>query len=311
MKLSLSRVASLMVIVSLLYIIGGCASVKNIPKPKIVSIRNGDITVNLAVPDSSFNDEALGTRFLKAGWITSLIYHSKDSDVELFNTDPFMPDYAAFGCAQEFTSAFPLSMDGKYVVALRIGVGVVRYLPNRAMLADIVEHFPWKTTFKPTDDGFVIVNTQSTPDGLDLNGYGYEFQQEIVIKRGSSVIEYRQQLKNRGSKTIDVNCYLHPFFRYPPDRDFAVGNGEFSSIAGWEKGDVLLPSVDFDAKAQGVEIKLNSTLKCGLSTDRLLSKVVIWRQLNGGEAVEPFVHLNLNPGESDKWLWNISVMQSK
>ncbi len=311
MKFSLSRVAGFLVIVSLLNIIGGCVSVKNIQKPEIISIRNDDITVNMAVPDSTLNDEALGSRFLKAGWIISMIHHSKDADVELFSTDSFIPNYAAFGCAQEFTPALPLSMDGKDVVALRIGVGVVRYLPKRALLADIVEHFPWKTTFKPTDDGFIIVNTQSTPSGLDLNGYGYEFEQEIVIKRGSSVIEYRQRLKNTGSETIDVNCYLHPFFPYPPDREFAVGKGDFTSIAGWKKGDELLPGVDFDAKAQGVEIKLNSTLTCGLSTDRPLSKVLLWRQLNAGEAVEPFVSLNLKPGESDKWLWNVSVMQSK
>ena len=307
MRLDIFRIAGSLVILSLLYITGGCASVKKIPEPEVLSIRNGDITVNLAVPCSSFNDDALGARFIKAGWITNLIHHSKDSDVEVFRTDPFMPHYAAFGCAQEFTPPFSLSMEGSYVKALRIGVGVVRYLPKRALLAEIVERFPWKTTFTPTADGFVIVNTQSTPNELDLNGYGYEFKQEIVIRRDSSIIEYRQELKNRGSKTIEVDCYLHPFFSYPPDREFSVGNGEFSSIAGWKKSDELLPKVGFDSTAKGVRIKVNSKLECELSTDRQLSKVVLWRQLNAGEAVEPFVHLQLAPGGSEKWSWNISV----
>ena len=282
---------------------------KKLPEPEVVSIRNGDITVNIAVADSCLNDEALGSRFLKAGWIINLIHHSRESDIEVFRTDPFMPHYAAFGCAQEFTPPFPLTMDGEYVMAMRIGVGVVRYLPKGALLADIVERFPWKSTFKPTADGFVIVNTQSTPTGLDLKGYGYKFKQEIVIKHGSSAIEYHQELKNTGSKTIEVDCYIHPFFRYPPDREFSVGNGKLSSIADWKKSDVLLPDVDFDATAKGVNIKLDSKLECRLSADRPLSKVLLWRQLNAGEAVEPFVHLKLRAGESEKWTWNISVMQ--
>ena len=33
------------------------------------------------------------------------------------------------------------------------------------------------------------------------------------------------------------------------------------------------------------------------------------RKLNAGEAVEPFVYLELKPGESEKWVWNISVME--
>lgn len=309
MKFSLSRVAGSLVIVSLLYLIGGCASVKKLPKPEVVSINTGNITANIANPNSSLNNEALGSRFLKAGWITNLIYHSKNEDFEVFRTDPFMANYAAFGCAQEFTAPLALRMDGKYVVGLRIGVGVVRYLPKRAMLADIVEHFPWKTTFKPTADGFVIVNIQSTPSELDLNGYGYEFKQEIIIKRDSSIIEYRQELKNTGCKNIEVDCYIHPFFKYPPDREFAVGNGKFSSVANWKNSDELLPNADFDAKAKGVTIKLNSKFECGLSTDRPLSKVVLWRQLNGGEAVEPFIHLKLGTGESEKWIWKISIKQ--
>ena len=180
-------------------------STKQFPSPDTVSIDNGKYKVELVLPETALNDKILGCRFIKAGWMTSLTIQNKDKSVELFKTDSLWPNYASFGCPQEFTPAIPLSSDGSYVEALRVGAGVVRYKPNDPLHAEIVERFAWQTTFKPNGDGLAIINSQSTGVKGILNGYGYNFSHEIVIKHNSPSILLRQKLENTGSKRIQTS----------------------------------------------------------------------------------------------------------
>jgi hypothetical protein len=267
-------------------------------RPETYSFSSKSHNLELVKPNAVPNRQCLGGRFMKAGWIVGL--QSAITGKQFLRTKPVWPGYPAFGCTQEFTPSLELSKtDAGLITALKVGVGTIVFQADDPFHPKLTETFPWKTSFELMPDGFVIHNRQSCKVHPDLNGYAYEFHQKIHISSTSPDITYQQTLKNTGSRKIDVENYVHPFFNSTDKSGYRLPGGTDTPIGSLNGTKRLAPS-----RQKSVTALLDGESTFTISSDRFFTQVIIWQMLKQQcFAVEPFIPIKLEPGESTTWTW--------
>lgn len=262
-----------------------------------ITVDNGCLRVEFADPAG-----ALGCRFLRAGWITGL-YPAEGRD-SVFHLRSIFDFHVAFGCPQEIVPELELE-PGR---ALKLGVGVVVPNPKDSALAEPVELLPWHTGFRREPGKTRLTARQSCPDRA---GYAYELTVTVTVEDDSPVIVYEQVLENTGRRRIKAEAYLHPFFRTPggfasawfrlPGRErqpVAAAPHQAESVCRPERG-------PYQVSAGGLTER-NCTVT--IAADRPLYRSRFWRNNSDCFAVEPFIAIDVAPGERQAWSWRVTLL---
>src|ERR1051326_3978449 len=287
-------------------------------------ISNGLVRAELMLPDSQHGSYQ-GTRFDWSGIISSLQYNGHEYFGKWYELhDPKVHD-AITGPVEEFrTNDSGLGYDdaksgGTFV---RIGVGTVRKAEEKAYRPfdtyEIVD--PGKWTVKRHKDSI-----EFTHELNGENGYAYVYRKTVRLVKGKPELVLWHALKNTGEKAIDTTQYNHNFFvidrevvgpdmvvkfAFAPvatrgfkDRAEIVGdeihfprniegkNGVFSELTG-----STVDVADYDFRVENMK----SGAGVHITSDQALDKVNFWA-INSVAAVEPYIHLKIQPGKEARW----------
>ena len=248
-----------------------------------IAIENDGFRATFADP----SDETLGFRFFRAGWVRGL--YPAAGETSLFHTRTLFDYHPAFGCAQEFLPDLPLASGDR----LKPGVGIFRLHPKDYFRSRPVRSFPWEWSIRDRS----LIAHQSCPE---LEGYAYELS--ITVTVGKNMLVWKQQLTNTGTRRIDGQVYLHPFF--------ATRDG----FAGWWYSLDGTPHSVADApESQSVE---NGQAQAAAGTDQFTVNITscppfrrrdFWRNQSNAFAVEPYIPVSLAPGETRIWKWCLAL----
>jgi len=288
-------------------------------------ISNGMIRAEIMLPDPK-NGSYRGTRFDWAGVISSLQYDGHEYFGRWYeHHDPKIHD-AITGPVEEFrTNDKGLGYDEAKAgeTFVRIGIGTVRkpeepaYRPYDTY--DLVD--PGKWTTRKHKDRIEFTHRLQSPQG-----YSYIYRKTLVLVKGKPELLIEHSLKNTGKRAIDTTQYNHNFFvidheivgpdvvakfvftpvatrGFKEDRaeiheheivfphELQGKNGVFSELTG-SRQDVE----DYDFRVEN----LKSGAGVHITSDQVLDKVNFWA-IRTVAAVEPYIHLNIEPGNEARW----------
>jgi len=288
------------------------------------TIRNGEIQAKILLPDPA-RGYYRGTRFDWSGVIASLQYKGHEYFGQWFEKyDPKLHD-AIMGPVEEFRSAdgglgYAAAKVGETFV--RIGVGTVRkpqedqFQPFRTY--DIVNGGKWAVS-KGADR---VEFTHTLTDG---EGYAYVYRKVVSLTKGAPQLVIDHSLKNTGKKEIDTSVYDHNFFvidGMPTGPDSSVtfpfelhAERELKGVAETRggtvrynrelaKGESVFTELQgFGNQAFDYDIRIENR-KAGAGVhivgDHPLEKVVYW-SIRTTTCPEPYIHLNIPPGQEQRW----------
>jgi len=301
-------------------------------------IGNSQIKVKLYLPDRNTGFYR-GTRFDWSAVIFSLEYAGHDFygpwfDQERADVHDFIyegnqvvagPCSAIAGPVNEFGE---LGWDEAKAggTFLKIGVGVLRKPAtgpaayDHYTLYDIVDDGHWSTTHGHDWVEF----EQQVSDAA--SGYGYQYRKRVRVARERARMLLEHHLRNTGKRPIHTDVYNHNFLvldHQPPGPDFLISvpfqihsphppDAQLAEIRGnrivylkalTDRDTVATPIEGFGASADDHQITIeNSRLKVGMKikTDRPLASFSLW-SIRTVLSLEPFVALNLKPGEEFTW----------
>lgn len=288
-------------------------------------ITNGVIRAELMLPDTK-NGSYQATRFDWSGIISSLQYKGHEYFGRWYEKhDPKIHD-AITGPVEEFRTddkglGYDEAKPGQTFV--RIGIGNVTkpdepaYRPFETY--DIADFGKWEV--HKHKDRIEFVHRLQSP-----LGYAYVYRKTVRLVKGKPELLIVHSLKNTGKKTIDSTQYNHNFFvidheavgpdvvakfhfapvaknGFKDDRAVVQGNeivfpkplegrnGVFSELTGSHQ-DVA----DYDFRVEN----LKTGAGVHFTSDTKLEKVNFWA-INTVAAIEPYIHLNIPPGQEAHW----------
>ncbi len=288
-------------------------------------IDNGCLKIFFIDPEASHHESRLGYRFVRAGWIGAL--YPAGTDESIFREDTLFKQYATFGFTQEFLPALQLGETSDEISEqLQIGVGIVEH-SSKARRFDVKlrKMFPWKYSQFRYDNEHVLLAHQTSED---CAGYSYHLTVKIRIPDNIPIIILEQTLKNQGQRQIDVLANAHPFFNIsdklqnywylmpktqnehnfmPPENSVLPK----LAFAPTNNNHILLKSqipqgYDWVAAGNFTEDKYQVII----ASDKPLAQTEFWRERTRCFAVEPYVMLNIKPGESQSWTWYLWLLKS-
>ncbi|MBS1371443.1 MAG: hypothetical protein HPZ91_15970 [Lentisphaeria bacterium] len=246
-------------------------------------------------------EPGLGFRFIRAGWIRTL--RRAGSGAEIVHTRTLFDFHPAFGVAQEMVPELELP-DGR---ALKVGVGIVK--PNRSnwFKSELVEAFPWEVA----RHGLRIEARQLSGEHA---GYAYELRLGVGLEPGAPRLVFSQELTNTGRRPLRLESYLHPFFRT------AYGLDSCRYVLPFRAGEAVVAAprrpdgprnVSAGAVPDGCRWLAAADLASGYlavaASDTPLSRSVFWHNGLDCFAVEPYVAIELRPGETKRWKWFLAI----
>ena len=283
-------------------------------------ISNGLIKAKLYLPDGE-KGYYRGTRFDWSGVIPELKFQGHDFFGQWFPVyDPKLHD-AIFGPVEEFSAIGydQAPAGGEFV---RIGIGGLRK-PDMKRLDgfgyyEIIN--PGKWTVKKARD-----NVSFTHQLKDAAGYSYVYEKKVKLVKGKPQMVLEHKLKNTGKKAIQTAVYCHNFFmidQEPTGPNMVIKfafplsinrenplvriNGmqleyprKFESNETVFLGDLQVHSKsvrDYDFRIENIKTGAGVRITC----DRPLSKVNFWSS-STTQCPEPFIDINIQPGESFSW----------
>lgn len=292
-----------------------------------VEISNGIINVGIYLPDYE-NGYYRGTRFDWSGVISKVEFKGHNYFGEWKEThDPKNHDDIT-GPVEEFRSGTfdkPSALGYKQALPgepfIKIGVGLLEKVnePDYRFWYPykIIKPGMWKTTYGKDWVEF-------RQDFKSPNGWSYYYTKRVSLKENSPELVITHSLKNTGSKPIETSQYNHNFFvidntpvgksyvvKFPfdvkPKHDLKgiisakgkelVFNQDlkdealFSELEGFGKGkDDYDITVENKKTGAGVRIK----------GDKPLAHLNFWT-IKTTICPEPFVEVNLAPGEQKNW----------
>jgi hypothetical protein len=241
------------------------------------------------------------------------------------------PCTAGVGPAEEFVTDANLPLGyheaksgGTFV---KIGVGALKKPDdaayNRFRLYEIAD--PGKWSVRTTPDSIEFVQGLSDV----ASGYGYVYRKTIALDKDKASMLIGHSLRNTGRKPIDTNVYNHNFLLIdgaapgpdytitvpfqiqssrPPNSDFAAIRGNrivyLKALANQDR--VTTPIQGFQDRAADYEIRVEnrrSGVGLRITGDRPLQSESLW-SIRAVLAVEPFVHISVEPGEEFTWSMN-------
>jgi hypothetical protein len=207
---------------------------------------------------------------------------------------------------------------------VKIGVGVLRKPDNKNYdtyrLYDIVDSGNWKVKAKPTSIEF----TQRIMD--KSSGYGYSYTKILRMEPGQPVLVIEHVIKNLGRLPILADVYDHNFlvldhqttgpdfrvtfpFSITPEKPIktelgAVQGNRIMYRKPLQGRDVFTVNIGgFSSAPRDNEFSIeNSRLGAGvkITGDQPLARAELW-STRSTVAVEPFVHLAVEPGKTFRW----------
>ena len=281
-------------------------------------ISNGLITANLHLPDIE-NGYYRGSRFDWSGVITELKYEGHDYFGQWFrNYNPKIND-AICGPVEEF---MPVGYDEASVGGefLRIGIGGLRKPEEKEFQRFGYYDFsnPGKWDIKKANDNVVF-----THQIADVAGYGYDYQKTVRLVTGKPQMELVHTLKNTGKKTIETEVYNHNFFMIDQQQiDSGVvvifpfplnltNTNPAVKIEGRQIEYISNPrrSIQFDDieghsnSIKDYDFRIENRISGAgvrITCDRPLHRLIYWSSTTT-QCPEPYLNINIKPGESFTW----------
>ncbi|MEY3466286.1 MAG: hypothetical protein RL603_1886 [Pseudomonadota bacterium] len=303
----------------------GCGPAEPADAPH-ARITNGTVDAIVMLPD---RDKGFyrGTRFDWAGVVSCLKYKGHGFfGLWAANATPGTRDHVS-GPVEEFRAADSISSPG-YDDAkpgeafVKPGVGVLRRVDTTPYSFNfqypVID--PGKWTVKPSKDRVWFRHELSSPIGI---AYRYDKTLRLDAKEPILIVEH--EMKNTGSKVIDLQTYYHDFFvfddtptgpdisiRFPfkPealrtlrngaridgqaivfDREFAPGDTSTSEILGFSSEPSQFDFTIENAKT-GAGVQQTGSLP--------LTRVVFWANSRTA-CPEGYVHVLVLPGRTVRW----------
>ncbi|MBS1370761.1 MAG: hypothetical protein HPZ91_12485 [Lentisphaeria bacterium] len=268
--------------------------------PRSFTVDNGCFELELNDPAAPDPDGAFGCRFLRPGWITGL--WPAGSGESVFHTRTLYGHHPAFGCTQEIVPELELAPGRQ----LKIGVGVIEPNPVNRFRASPVELFPWSVEFERTRGRAVMTARQSSGRH---SGYAYELTVTVTVTGGSPEIVMKQELWNTGVRRFAGAAYLHPFFRVREREScrFRLPGGASGRV--FDMPESVEEKYEASDGARLLRAVFRTDRECAVTVaaDRPLSAGRLWHNGKNCFSVEPFIAVNIAPGERREWTWRLEV----
>jgi hypothetical protein len=273
----------------------------------MLTLANAELTVDLIDPVAEH--ARLGPRFCWGGYI----WQVHDRNVGTLLTGPEWPNLTPLphngqGLPESFrhstTEGKPLLWDG--ATGLAPGSGVLGRDAAGAVI--VTEPARWTTDIQPTR---AVYRTQQS-----AGRWSYELERTIEL-RGRQIVS-RSRLTNRGTAPLKLEWFAHPFFalqadgklkatlakdvRLADNPGYALADGELTlkrAFVGVDDGHLV--HLDLPAgQPFAVNVTHPKLTSVRFTTDFAPFKCVLWA--NGNTlSFEPFLALDLAPGESREW----------
>jgi len=283
-------------------------------------ITNGLITAKLYLPDAE-RGYYIGSRFDWSGVIYELKYKQHDYFGQWYpDRDPKIHD-AISGPVEEFMQIGyeEAPVGGEF---LRIGIGGLRKPQEDGFVRYGYYEFsnPGKWTVRRSRDNVVFIHELN-----DVAGYSYVYEKTVRLVRDKPEMILEHTLKNTGRRAIQTAVYNHNFFfidNQTTGPDFVVkfafplsasrenpairinGNQleyvrELEPLEAASLGGVLGHNNSVEDYYFRIE---NNKTGAGvkITGDRPISRIVYWSHSNA-ISPEPYIDLNIQPGESFTW----------
>ena len=291
------------------------------------SISNGFVTAKIALPGKA-DSYYRGVRFEQSGVITSLKFngHEYSASFAVKNRNP-LGFQDTSGPAEEFSEPLGFYEAEPGEPFLKIGVGLLQKTSSKIYYFGTsyypLERFPWEMEKK--EDSMLFV--QKVQDKL---GWSYDYRKNVRLEPGKPVLHIEHELKNTGSKRIISNQYNHNFIlidNKPPCDDYKVEfafqpfiiNGNFPPSL--VKGKVLTMQSKFSGGMALAGFKSADDNRVKISDSKTGAAVEIsgdftpygyYFYADGSDKYraicpEPFVLIDLKPGESMKWAYRYEL----
>jgi hypothetical protein len=273
----------------------------------MLTLANAELTVDLI--DPAAEHARLGPRYCWGGYV----WQVHDAKVGALLTGPEWPKvdptpHNGQGLPESFrhstTEGKPLLWDG--ATGLAPGSGVLGRDAAGAVV--VTQPAPWTTDVSPTRA--IFRTSQST------GRWSYELERTIEL-RGRQVLS-RSRLTNRGAAALKLEWFAHPFFALESDGKLKATLSKEARLA--ENPGYILADAELTLKRAFVGVDDGHLVHLDLSegkpfavtlshpklasvrfaTDFAPFKCVLWA--NGNTlSFEPFLALDLAPGESREW----------
>jgi len=273
----------------------------------MLTLANAELTVDLINPVAE--QARLGPRYCCGGYI----WQVQDRTIGTLLTGPEWPEvnplpHNGQGLPESFrhstTTGEPLLWDG--AVGLAPGAGAL----GRDASGNIIVTTPCTWQIEPHADRIIFRTEQS------VGRWSYELERAIEL-RGRQIVS-RSRLTNRGTTPLKLEWFAHPFFALQADGlqrvtlpdGTQMAENEGYRLAGREltlhrpfiglHGGHLEPLTLPAGQPFAAELTHPRLQKVRYATDFAPFKCVLWA--NGNTlSLEPFLALNLAPGESREW----------
>ncbi|MBR0459060.1 MAG: hypothetical protein IJJ26_07470 [Victivallales bacterium] len=302
------RTSSLVLAGALL--LAGCVN----PGLKTQHVGGKTYTAELVIPEHT--GALHRTRFVLAGWVERMHFRQRRQNVfcrgELF---PYgrRSKRLVYGCAAEFLPSLILQEPAKrtgFERALKIGVGVIEQRCDYKPDCRKVNLFPWTIEH----DGDRIIYRQECPP---VEGYAYKLTVTVTTSPQSSSIDEQYLLENTGTRDITCSQLVHPFLPHSKKSYYLLPRLR-DGVPDYTPTPVpQIPTPELDIFPKDIPEGANyvTAYPFGLQRpcltirgDRPLEKSHLWiNQFPKVFAVEPFLRIDLKPGQSTNWTWNIST----
>jgi hypothetical protein len=285
---------------------------------KTVSITNGIVNAELAVPDNE-RGYYRGNRFEQAGIVLHL--SSGGHTYFLEAKPPYAPlnSHASVGPAEEFFDA--IAWDDAMVGEpfIKLGVGLF----ERPF--DVISH-AWYNNYWPLQQ--FSWSTKATANTVEfvqdvppVRGWAYHYVKRVVLVPGKSIMRIEHELTNTGTHTINGEQYAHNWvtldgmgpgrgysatfpFKVTTDKDYSkVANIEGSLVRVIGTDTTNLKLFGWEPKASDNE----AVIRCAgtpaaikISHDFPLSAGTLFFN-DTAICFEPFHAITVRPGETAKW----------
>jgi hypothetical protein len=303
------------------------------PKAKL---SNGHIRVRMYLPDPDLGYYR-STRFDWSGAIYSLEYKGHNYYGQWYarvdkNVINWVhkgaeivsgPCSALFGPVDEFQTPLGFNEAKPGETFIKIGVGSLRKVEgnyNRYMPYEVID--PGKWSVKKGKNKIEFIQELSDPK----TGFAYEYHKVITLANDKPVMVIGHFLKNTGQKVIKSSVYNHNFvvidkqgpgpdytFKVPyqitvakpPDKELAEIRGNqvvyMKPLTGEDEVAVQLDGFTENLKDTEVIIE-NTKMGAGmrLTGDRPLIRSILW-SVRSVLAVEPYIAIEIQPGEEFTW----------
>jgi len=299
--------------------LAGCKAPTQEGYPR-AEITNGLITAKLYLPDAE-RGYYVGSRFDWSGVIYELTYKGHNYFGQWYpDRDPTIHD-AISGPVEEFIQIGynEAPVGGEF---LRIGIGGLRKPDEPAFLRYGYYEFtnPGKWTVRTARDHVVFIHELN-----DVAGYSYVYEKTVRLVRDKPEMVLDHVLRNTGRRAIETSVYNHNFFfidNQTTGPDFVVKfafpltpsrEHEAININGQQIEYTRLLN-EWEAASLGGVLGHNSSVedhyfriennKTGagvkITGDRPISRIVYWSH-SYSISPEPYIDLNIQPGESFTW----------